>query len=439
MNTPKILFATMPMDGHFNPLTGLAVHLKQQGYDVRWYTGGDYADKAERIGIPTYRFQQAQVINQDNLEELFPERAAIKGAIGKISFDIKHVFVLPITNYMADLTAIRKEFAFDMMVSDVGFSAMQVVKHVFNVPVVGMGIMPIPQTSRDLPPNGLGLTPDKSVLGRLKQSILRFVTNQLMKGPTQTYNEVVGQFGVEPQQDSIFDIAVRIPDVYLQSGTPSFEYERSDLSLNVRFVGPLLPYASGAKRTFAYPAKLNQYKKVILVTQGTIERDAEKLLVPTLEAYKDTDTLVIVTTGGSGTAALRARYPQANIVIEDFIDFNTIMPKVDVFVTNGGYGGVLLSVQNRLPMVVAGVHEGKNEIAARIGYFKLGVNLKTETPKPAQIRKAVEEVLKHNQYKRNVTQLSQEFSEYHPNELCEQYINNLLMEQGKTALLDAVA
>jgi hypothetical protein len=38
-----------------------------------------------------------------------------------------------------------------------------------------------------------------------------------------------------------------------------------------------------------------------------------------------------------------------------------------------------------------GVHEGKNEIAARIGYFKLGINLKTGTPTATQIRKSVEE------------------------------------------------
>ena len=31
----KFLFATMPFDGHFNPLTSIAMHLKAQGHDVR--------------------------------------------------------------------------------------------------------------------------------------------------------------------------------------------------------------------------------------------------------------------------------------------------------------------------------------------------------------------------------------------------------------------
>ena len=35
----KFLFASLPADGHFNPLTGIAVHLRDRGHDVRWYAG----------------------------------------------------------------------------------------------------------------------------------------------------------------------------------------------------------------------------------------------------------------------------------------------------------------------------------------------------------------------------------------------------------------
>ena len=38
----RILFASHPFDGHFNPLTRLAVYLKARGHDVRWYTASIY-------------------------------------------------------------------------------------------------------------------------------------------------------------------------------------------------------------------------------------------------------------------------------------------------------------------------------------------------------------------------------------------------------------
>ena len=42
----KILFASMPADGHFNPLTGVAVDLAERGHDVRWYAGPDVRRQA---------------------------------------------------------------------------------------------------------------------------------------------------------------------------------------------------------------------------------------------------------------------------------------------------------------------------------------------------------------------------------------------------------
>ncbi|MEJ7586133.1 MAG: nucleotide disphospho-sugar-binding domain-containing protein [Ferruginibacter sp.] len=164
----------------------------------------------------------------------------------------------------------------------------------------------------------------------------------------------------------------------------------------------------------------------MLVTQGTVERDPEKIIVPTLEAFKDSESLVVVTTGGAQTQELKKRFPQPNIIIEDFIHFGDVMPYADVYITNGGYGDVMLGIENRLQFVAAGVHERKNEINARIGYCKLGINLKTETPKAEEIKRAVTEVLANSVYKKNVENLSKEFKSFDSNELCTKYIREVL-------------
>lgn len=108
------------------------------------------------------------------------------------------------------------------------------------------------------------------------------------------------------------------------------------------------------------------------------------------------------------------------------------MPQVDAYVTNGGYGGVLLGIQNKIPMVVAGVHEGKNEINARIGYFKLGIDLKTEKPSPTQIRQGVEAILQNRLYRRNVIKLASEFEDYDPAWLTEKYADELISRQERS-------
>jgi UDP:flavonoid glycosyltransferase YjiC (YdhE family) len=102
------------------------------------------------------------------------------------------------------------------------------------------------------------------------------------------------------------------------------------------------------------------------------------------------------------------------------------MPRADAFVTCGGYGSVMLSISHRLPMVAAGVHEGKNEINARIGYFKLGINLKTERPTPAQVRNAVTALLADPSYRQRVATLRKELIGYNTLPACEGYIRDLL-------------
>jgi UDP:flavonoid glycosyltransferase YjiC (YdhE family) len=101
------------------------------------------------------------------------------------------------------------------------------------------------------------------------------------------------------------------------------------------------------------------------------------------------------------------------------------MPHSDVFISNGGYGGVMQSICHKLPMVLAGIHEGKNEICARVGYFKLGINLRTEKPSSSKIAQAVATVLQNTDYQQNVERLSAEFSSYNPLTLCQSFIERM--------------
>jgi UDP:flavonoid glycosyltransferase YjiC (YdhE family) len=426
-NSKKILFACFPGDGHFNPLTGLAAHLSGIGYDVRWYTSKSYAPKLEKLRIPLYPFVKALDIADGDVDAIFPERAKLSSTISKLNFDITNVFIKRGPEYFEDIQNIYKEFPFRLMIADCAFTGIPFVKDLMRIPVIAVGVFPLTETSKDLPPAGLGMEPSYTFFGKLRQSLIRSIAqNILFRKPNRALHEMLNAHHISHNGEFVFDILAKKANLLLQSGTPGFEYQRSDLNRNVRFIGALLPH-SAAKNTHTwFDEKLNRYEKIILVTQGTVEKDVHKLLVPTLEAYKNSKVLVVCTTGGSQTAFLKEKYPQPNFIIEDFIPFADVMPYADVYITNGGYGGVMLGIQNELPLVVAGVHEGKNEICARVGYFKLGINLKTETPLPGQIKGAVDQLLVDDSYKKNVKKLATEFLQYNPAALCEQYVRETL-------------
>lgn len=423
----KILFASFPADGHFNPMTGLAVHLKNEGYDVRWYTSPLYQPKIEKLGIPFFPFQKAADINGDNVSEMLPERNKFKSQVRKLNFDLVNVFILRGPEYFEDLKTIYQEFPFELVVADIAFMGVPFVTDLMKIPVLGIGIAPISKNSKDLPPSGLGMTPSYSFFGRAKQGLLRFMANHLLLARcNKTMVRVLKEHGIDCITNSLFDLPAEKCNLILQSGTPGFEYRRSDFDPKYKFAGPLLPFTTKKSTGSWHHEKLAAYKKIVLVTQGTVEKDETKLLVPTLEALQNTEYLVVVTTGGTHTDKLRAQYPAPNVIIEDFIPFGDIMPYADVYITNGGYGGVMLSIMNGLPMVTAGIHEGKNEICARVGYFNLGINLNKERPTAAQIRSSVDQVTNNDTYLKNVMSLSKEFSGFEPAKLCEKYASQLL-------------
>lgn len=428
----RILFANAPADGHFNPLTSLALYLKEAGYEVRWYSSVTYSKKLTALGIHHYPFVKAKDVIDNDFDAAFPGREKIKSQLKKLIFDMVNAFVLRSPEYYQDLLDIHQTYPFDMVICDCVFTAIPFITGKMNIPVISIGVLPLTETSKDLAPAGFGLTPVVSFWGKKKQALLRKVADVIVfREPNKVWKKIAKQYGIKVnKKDNLFDVLVHSSTLMLQSGTQGFEYRRSELGKNIRFIGPLLPAVKNSNRQQWYNRKLAEFDKVVLITQGTVEKDISKLLVPTLEAFRNSNKLVIVTTGGSNTAEIRKKYPDENFIIEDFIPFNEVMPYADVYITNGGYGGVMLAIQNQLPMVVAGVNEGKNEIAARVGYFNLGINLHTENPLPVQIKNSVEKLLTDASYRSHVKQLCNEFSQYNPQQLCAHYVQQLFKEQA---------
>lgn len=422
----KILFASVPAEGHFNPLTGLAKYLQEAGCDIRWYTSAIFEGKLKKLNIPHYSFKKALDINAQNIYTMIPELKIITEPGEKLNVALTHFFIKRAPEYLADLEEIRQSFPFDLMIASNMFSAIPLVKTKLPTPVVAIGVIPLAQESANLAPYGTALPPAKDETERKTYDLLKIKDKELFKSSIDTYEAILNAHNVPHTRASLIDLLIKQADLYLQIGSPDFEYQRNDLSDHVKFIGALKPYEQPNQENTWFDNKLKTYKKIVLVTQGTVENDVTKLLEPTIKAFINTDVLVVATTAGNRTSELKAKYNAENIIIADYIPFKDIMPYASVYVTNGGYGGTLLSITNKLPMVAAGIHELKNEICARIDYFKIGIDLRCEKPSPDTIFDAVQQVMTTTRYKTNITQLAEKFSQQDPNALAAHNIAGFL-------------
>ena len=240
----KILCASVPADGHFNPLTGVAAHLAEAGHDVRWYAGPEYGRKLDGLGMTHFPYRRATEITAGNLNHRFPERARLKGP-RLISFDLEKFFVTNVDNHFQDIAELRSEFPFDVFVCDGAMYAEQLVAEVLDVPVFAVGasmVMP----DDDSPPPFFGLRPARTIVGRAVHRVVRRLLASAMKPGVIAYNDVLASHGLAPIPLDGFPQApmASARRVFL-NGSPGLEFPGYRPPPNAEFVGALVP-AHGA-------------------------------------------------------------------------------------------------------------------------------------------------------------------------------------------------
>ena len=130
---------------------------------------------------------------------------------------------------------------------------------------------------------------------------------------------------------------------------------------------------------------------MVHVTQGTQNIDPADLIRPALEALAHRNLLIVVSTGVRGRDELPFPVP-GNARVAGFLPYDELLPRTDVVITNGGWGGTLAALSHGIPLIVAGGDLDKPEVAARVAWTGAGVDMRTGTPTPAQIARAYERV-----------------------------------------------
>ena len=147
----RILIATVPFSGHFNPLTAVAARLHEQGHEVRWYGAPSLVPRVEALGVAAEPYRRAVEVSDDNVAERHPERAKLKGP-KRLSFDFARVFTDNIPAQVTDLTDLHNVWPFERLVCDSAFYAASILGPKLDVPVHTVSPGPSLVPSPDVPP-----------------------------------------------------------------------------------------------------------------------------------------------------------------------------------------------------------------------------------------------------------------------------------------------
>lgn len=404
----RFLVATMPIPGHVAPFSPVVHKLLGRGHEVVWYGSRFFKNSIEATGARFEPITKALDFGDSQYNKYFPGRDKLQG-LKQIVFDFTNIFVGSIPGMMQDLENILKRYPADVVLHDSAVGAAFLLGDMDKLPNCLLNISVAGFQSRDTAVFGLGLPYSTSPLAPLRNRLSYFlVDNVIFREPNRVFRKMAREHGWP-----VFPFRPRTSKfLTLQPSVPEFEYPMSDLADTVHFIGPLLPDTPKNVSLSSWWSEVQaKHKPVVLVTQGTIATNADELIKPTLEALAKEDILVIATTGGKKADELGFQVP-ANARVEPFIPFNLLMPYVDVYVTNGGYGGVTIALAHGVPVISAGISEDKPEVSNRVSYAGVGINLKTARPSSDKVREAVREILQNPHYREKAKTIQRAFA-YH--------------------------
>jgi MGT family glycosyltransferase len=408
----KILMASTPATGHINPLLAIGHVLMAEGHELVVLSGSWLRDRIARTGAQFRALPALADLDFRNIQAVAPELAEVPPGCEWLRVAMERLFIDPLAAQHAGLQQVLQDFSADVILGDdmiFGVLPMLLGPRSERPPILLCGTSILHWCREDGAPHFLGLPPATSPAELERYAAIAEEYEQLTNCPAvERLNRVLNELGVDPVPLTLFDSVVGLADAYMQLTVPSFEFPR-EIPATVNFVGtppiiskqaPLPPWAND----------LDGSRKVVLVTQGTVANHNFGLLVaPTLAALaNEPDLLVVATAGGRPAEAIPSPIP-SNARVASYLPFEWLLPKVDVLVTNGGYGSVNQAMSSGIPLVTAGTTEDKADVNARVAWSGVGVNLATNEPTPAALREAVRTVLDTPRYRSRAAAMAGEF------------------------------
>jgi UDP:flavonoid glycosyltransferase YjiC (YdhE family) len=409
----KIIVAAPPIPGEIFPLLQAGRGLAARGHSVTVLTGSRFRGMVEQAGLA---FTPLTGSADFDIREFAsrPERTSLPAGPPAMNFDVIHAFVNPMPDQHLALQELLAADPNQYLVANILFLGAwpACLGAPGRLPVrwLGVSAVPVTMSSDDTTiygPAPAGPGQDQRAANRAANAALA----SALQPASDRLSEVLAGLGVGPLDRPFFDAIYVMADETAVLSVPGYEFERSDLPDNVHLVGILPgPQAEGWQPP-AWWGDLDGSRPVVTVTQGTLaNEDLAQLIGPALRGLANQDVTVVAALGRDpGTLPFAV---PANARVAEFIPFSELLPKTDVFVTNGGSGGTHLALAAGVPAVIAGETEDKALNAARIAYHRLGINLGTATPTAAAVAGAVTSLLADTEIRGNVSRLAKVYAQH---------------------------
>ena len=372
MTARRVLFTCYPGYGHLQPMLPLAAAMRDRGDEVAFATGADLVPRVHALGYWAFATGLSSAEAERRFRARFPGTDALPPD-ERLRVVVPNMFVdIAARERAVDLVPLVQSWKPDLVVHDVTEMAAPLAAHLAGVERIAHGISV--------------LAPDAAQTAIVAPAVERIYTD----------------WGVEDATDVFLDAT------YLDICPPGLAVGGANPFARVQPIRPGLPPATAGERLPAAIADL-PYDVTVLVTLGTVVNDTPGVFEAVLEGLHDEQLNVVVTVGPDRDPAdLRPQPP--HVVVERYLPYSLLMPRVDAVVSHAGAGTLLGSLAAGLPSVL--LPHGAEQFVNAASACASGVAemLTPDAITPSTVRALVRQVLDEPRYRSAAWQVQAEIA-----------------------------
>ncbi|MED1918526.1 glycosyltransferase [Bacillus thuringiensis] len=372
----RVLYVTIPADGHVNPTLGLVKQLVDNGEEVVYMCSEEYRDRLAQTGAQFRAYQLDEQVSRD----LGFNPTEFKHPLHFTDFMLRGIIEPRIPEI---LTQIENE-SFDYLIFDSLFG--------WGGAILGekLGIPTICSVTN------LAFAEPLSHIVEVFDASDAVDVDALYERVTQTAQSIARICNVAVPV--IEDITRQYGDMKIVFTSREFQPDADKLDDSYIFTGPSITSRPDSP-SFPFQKLRTLYDKVVYISMGSILTKDVELYKLCFAAFQDIPAQFVLSCGKDTELESLGDHIPPNFIVEPYVPQLEVLQQANVFITHAGMNSTSEALYFHVPLVMIPLSSDQPIVAKRVEELGAGIMLDRGLLTPTALKDALLQVLNESTYK----------------------------------------
>jgi MGT family glycosyltransferase len=369
----RVLFINGGSEGHVNPTIGVVQELISRGEEVVYFTIEAFRERIEKTGATVRTFDGDQFI-----------RAFISGGRTYLLERINGLLRTADIMIPSVLEQIEGEH-FDYIIHDSMFGCGRLLAQILHLPAIS----------------------SCTSFAQTKEAFDEMLSENTPSEVVDEYLNLTARVKAKYSVDirSPYEVFCNPAPLTIVYTTREFQPFGDTFDHSYKFVGPSISSRS-TQENFDFTAMKG--KSLLYISLGTVFNQAIDFYKLCFEAFGNSDHTVVMSIGERNPIAELGEIPP-NFMVKKYVPQTEVLKHTKVFITHGGMNSTHEGLYYGVPLVVLPQSADQPMIARQVANIGAGITLRMQGLTAAQLREAVERVLKDPTFQRRAANMGESF------------------------------